>query len=505
MEHRYNSPLVGERSERAVLAKLEQSAAPAGAAELKDARHLVLVLPKAEKLEALRGVPFTDTLAAALKRRRKKAGELAKAPIAVDLPQGGLAAWVMIDAGKSVFEQQTVVRKALSLALAEKPEEIVIAVYGSSVQRRHAAELAAYTAWTNGARLPERKKKPGATEVKSVRVFGHRAADGLVKQRAIAEGNVLCRELTVLPANELTPAAYRKRARQIAQARGWRHEEYDMKRLRKMGAGAFVAVAQGSDDGQAAIVHLSYRGPNARKKIALVGKGICFDTGGHNLKPARSMHGMHEDMNGSAVALGVLLAAAELKLPVSLDCWMAIAQNHLSPRAYKQNEIVTALNGTTIEIVHTDAEGRMVLADALTLAARAKPDLIVDFATLTGSMHVALGDRYSGVFATSDDLARRALAASRASGERVCVFPLDADYDEALESEIADVKQCTLEGAADHILAARLLKRFTGDRPWVHVDLSGVNCKGGLGAIGTEITGFGVAWGVELLRNIVGR
>ena len=235
--------------------------------------------------------------------------------------------------------------------------------------------------------------------------------------------------------------------------------------------------------------------------MALVGKGICFDTGGHNLKPARYMQGMHEDMNGSAVALGILLAATRTKLTVNLDCWLAIAQNHLSPRAYKQNEVVTALNGTTIEIVHTDAEGRMVLADTLTLAARAKPDLIVDFATLTGSMHTALGDRYSGIFATSEELARAAVAAGAASGERVCVFPFDDDYDEALDSGIADVKQCTLEGGADHILAARLLQRFTDKRPWIHMDLSASSCKGGLGAVGTEVTGFGVAWGIEFLSK----
>jgi len=155
--------------------------------------------------------------------------------------------------------------------------------------------------------------------------------------------------------------------------------------------------------------------------------------------------------------------------------------------------------------VHTDAEGRMVLADALTLAARGKPDLVVDFATLTGSMHVALGDRYSGVFATSEEFERKAVAAGNSSGERVCAFPMSEDYDEALESKIADVKQCTMEGGADHILATRFLRRFTSDRPWLHVDLSGSSCKGGLGAVATDVTGFGVAWGVELLRSLVGR
>jgi leucyl aminopeptidase len=201
------------------------------------------------------------------------------------------------------------------------------------------------------------------------------------------------------------------------------------------------------------------------------------------------------------VALGILLAASERKLPLKIDCWMAIARNDISPRAYHQDEIVTALDGTTIEVVHTDAEGRMVLSDTLALAARGKPGLIVDFATLTGSMHVALGERYSGIFATSEALARRALAAGTAAGERVCAFPMDADYDEALESEIADVKQCTMDGGADHILATRLLKRFTNDLPWIHVDLSSAKCKGGLGAIGTDVNGFGVAWCVELLRQ----
>ena len=339
--------------------------------------------------------------------------------------------------------------------------------------------------------------------MRAIRLHGHVSGDGFAGRRAAAEGNLLARELTVLPPNELTPVSYRRRVRELARRRGWRHEEYDVKRLRRMGAGAFVAVAQGSAEQDAAIVHLAYRHPRAKKTFALVGKGICFDTGGHNLKTARSMQGMYKDMNGSAVALGILLAAAGMKLPVRLDCWMAIARNDIGPRAYLQSEVITALNGTTIEIVHTDAEGRLVLADTLTLAARAKPDLVLDFATLTGSMHVAVGERYSGVFATREALARRAVAAGAATGERVCAFPMDGDYDEALESDIADVKQCTLDGEADHILATRFLRRFTGDTPWLHMDLASAKCKGGLGAVATDITGFGVAWGVEFLTGLL--
>src|SRR5262245_16661204 len=482
-----------------MLAKLEQSAVAIGKAGPKDTNHVLFVVPKSGQPDSDAKIPFGETLAGAMARRGRKLDELAKGPIAADLPNGAMAVWILLDPDKPVFEQFTSLRKAISLVLPEKPQTLNITVLGSAAERQRAPRLAVYTAWVNGAPLPERKKKPDTTALRIIRLHGHRATDGLARERAIAEANLLCRELTALPPNELTPGSYRKRVKELARSRGWRHEEYDLKRLRRMGAGAFVAVAQGSAVDDAAIVHLRYRHPRARKTVALVGKGICFDTGGHNLKPARYMLNMHKDMNGSAVALGILSAASALKLPVNLDCWMAIARNDISPRAYHQNEIVTALNGTTIEVMHTDAEGRMVLADTLALATREKPDLMVDFATLTGSMHVALGERYSGIFATSEALARRALESGAASGERVCAFPMDEDYDEALESRVADVKQCSLEGEADHILAVRFLKRFTDDRPWLHMDLSAAFCKGGLGAVGTDVTGFGVAWGVEFL------
>jgi len=488
-----------------MLARLEQHNAPLSAAELRQLKHVLVVLPLSRSRDAVKAIAGADALLATLARRRKNLADLAKAPVTVTLEHGTLVSWVMLDPAQSPFAQSTLLRNGLQPLLGEQPDAVTISVVGTGAQRKRAAELAVYSAWVNGARLPERKKKDGARSLRVVRLLGYRVGDGLARQRAIAEGNTLCRELTVLPPNELNPGTYRKRVARLAKQCGWRHEEYDMKRLRQMGAGAFVAVAQGSAVDDAAIVHLTYRHPRAKTSFAVVGKGICYDTGGHNLKSARTMQGMHKDMNGSAVALGILLAASGMKLPVRLDCWMAIARNDISPRAYHQDEIVTALDGTTIEIVHTDAEGRMVLADTLALAARAKPGLIVDFATLTGSMHTALGERYSGVFATTDALARRAVAAGKAAGERVCVFPMDDDYEEALESEIADVKQCTLEGGADHILATRLLKRFTAGHPWIHVDLSSAKCKGGLGAVATDVTGFGVAWGIELLKSLVGR
>ncbi len=491
------------------------------------AAHQLVIFPKGKAVP--KDLPHGALLAAVLKRRDMKADELAKSPVAANAENGALVAWAMLDFEKDTFAQQVQVRKALQLLLSENPKGIGIVVLGDEAQRRRAAELAVYGAWVNGAPLPVHKKKNEKKPLQKIILVGLTAADTVKRRaqristptlalpmqrggdvafskksfdalKAQAEGSLLCRELTVLPPNELTPGLYRGRIKKLAQQNSWKHEEFDMKKLRRMGAGAFVAVAQGSDPEDAAIVHLSHQHPKAKQTVALVGKGICFDTGGHNLKPSRYMHNMHEDMNGSAVALGILLAATQQKLAVNLDCWLALAQNHISPKAYKQNDIVKALNGTTIEIIHTDAEGRMVLADTLTLAARAKPDLMIDFATLTGSMATALGARYSGVLGNRDELVQHAVSISKQSGERLCAFPMDEDYEAGLESKVADIKQCSMNGEADHILAARFLKRFLDDVPWLHIDLSSSRCEDGLGIVASEVTGFGVAWGLGMLR-----
>ncbi|MDP2809506.1 MAG: leucyl aminopeptidase family protein [Rhodocyclaceae bacterium] len=476
--------------------------------QLNSASHGLIILPAGAALPA--DLPQRDQWLAVLKRKAMKSGELAKTPLALDLPDGRRLALLMADNTLSRFERLTRLRKAAMLLLDETPRTLAIWV-AAGEGMSDVARDAVYVAQVNGVPLPTRKKKP-AMPLAQIDLFSPLANSDLAPVIALARANLLARELTALAPNELTPATYRKRIRSVAKERGLNIEEYDFRRLKKMGAGAFCAVAQGSHHEDAAIVHLSWRprlkNASAKKSVALVGKGICFDTGGHNLKAARYMAGMHEDMNGSAVALALMLAAAEMKLPLAIDCWLAIAHNHLSPGAYKQNDIITALDGATIEIVHTDAEGRMVLADTLLMATggkrdrkNGKPDLVIDFATLTGSMHVALGARYSGVFASSDKLGALAVEAGAASGERVCVFPLDEDYDPALDSKVADVKQCTLDGEADHILAARFLQRFTHKRPWLHVDLSASSCTGGLGATASDLTGFGVAWGLALLTQ----
>ena len=489
----------------------------ADSAQAAKAAHTLYLLPAGKFLpDALPDLEFWQKV---LKRKAVKPAELVKTPLVADLPQGGRAALVMIDPVAQRFEQLTALRKALAPLLEESPETLALLPLEVSAA---AVQDAVYVALVNGVPLPAQKKKP-AKALKELLVaarrvtspagipFGH--AD-FSSAQALARANLLARELTALPPNQLDPADYRQRLRRLAKSNGWGIEEFDFRQLRKMGAGAFCAVAQGSDangkgdeGGGAAIVRLSWR-PKKQvhgvKPLALVGKGICYDTGGHNLKPAKYMAGMHEDMNGSAVALAILAAAAELELPVAIDCWLAIAKNHISPAAYAQGDIVRALNGTTIEVIHTDAEGRMVLADTLALAVKQKPQLLIDFATLTGSMHTALGQRYSGVFASDASLAAKAVAAGSASGERVCVFPRDADYEAALDSKVADIKQCTLEGDADHILAARFLGRFVGKTPWLHVDLSAASCSGGLGAVGSDLTGFGVAWAIALLKDWTG-
>ncbi|SEL39711.1 M17 family metallopeptidase [Nitrosovibrio tenuis] len=492
-----------------MLATLIQHASPLTMSTM--AKHILAVLPKLDKLpDKLSDKPEvfgTGVLEAILMRREMQPGEISNTPIAGNLENGALCVWAMVDSSKSVFDQQTAMRKAVQLLLEESPAEIHLVVYGNSGEKHALVQLAIYTAWVNGALLPSRKTDRRGAEARPLAhivLHGYDEPDSFALLKAKAEGNLLTRELTVLPPNELTPSLYRKRLSKLASSEGWKHTELDVNALRKIGAGAFIAVAQGSDTEDAAIVHLQRRVKNAAKTVALVGKGICFDTGGHNLKPARHMHGMNEDMNGSAVALGLLTAATRANIPVNIDCWLAIAQNLISPHAYKQNDVIPALNGTTIEIIHTDAEGRMVLADTLTLAAREKPDVMIDFATLTGSMHTALGSRYSGIFSNRDDLVQKALAAGKSSGERIWAFPSDADYDVELESKIADIKQCTLEGEADHILAARFLNRFVDDLPWLHMDLSASNNKGGLGAVGSDVTGFGVAWGIDMLAYLCG-
>jgi leucyl aminopeptidase len=332
---------------------------------------------------------------------------------------------------------------------------------------------------------------------------------------AAARGNNLVRWLTALPPNMLDARGYHTAIAQLARQHGLGMKWLDERALRRAGANAFLAVSAANETPDAGIAHLTYRPPRSKGRapsgtpgktpaqtpaIALIGKGILFDTGGVNLKPHRSMLDMHIDMSGSAVALATLLALAELRAPIAADAWLAITENRIGPKAYRPQEVVRASNGVTIQVVHTDAEGRMVLADTLALAGRTHPRFMLDFATLTGACVYSLTERMSGVLTNRPALVDKLVEAGRTSGERVWNFPFDSDYDSDLESKVADILQCSVEGKGDQILAARFLSRFVPpDIAWAHVDLSSATRTGGLAHINTDITGFGVRYALELI------
>ncbi len=444
------------------------------------------------------------------RRQQLDADEPDKEPIAVDLPNDSAThvTYACIEPELSSFQLLTLARKLVAGHGPFHPEQLGIVVGG--FQHDHAERIAeALIAAALAAHMPMPRFKsvaPKTDRLAKITLFGVRSRDRFKQTFAEAGGNALARSLSMTPPNMLTPADYAAEIQQLAKTNKWKYRFYDVRKLQRHKAGAFLAVAQGSPAEDAGIVRLQYQPNRAspEKKIALVGKGICYDTGGTNLKPANYMFGMHEDMQGSAVALGVLSALTELAWPAPVECWLALASNHIGPKAYKPNDVITASDGTTIEIVHTDAEGRMVLADTLALASKEKPRLIIDFATLTGTCIHALGTAYSGLFTNRTQWLPQLVEAGRRCGERVWPFPLDEDFDELLSSEIADIKQCSRETGVDHILAARFLQRFIkNDTPWIHIDLSASNNKGGLAHIPTDTTGFGVRYTLHLLLNRV--
>ncbi len=465
---------------------------------------LIVVLPDAVAKASWPALPYGELLRNRYRRRQRPGG--GRAVLTTDLPNAGATrvtvGWVGSDA--SAFELLTLGRKLAAAALEADPRTVALCTAGLDEHAPAVAEALVAALLAAVAPMPSFKRKPDPTPaLKRIELYGVGRRLDLRRTRAEAEGNALARYLITLPPNELTPGHYRRLVAGLARQEGWRMEFWDTRTLVRRKAGAFLAVAQGSPDADAGIVHLSYRPKTVRRNrgtLSLVGKGICFDTGGVNVKSARHMLGMHEDMAGSAVALGTLLALTRVQAGLPVECWLALAQNHIGPKAYKPNDVVTASDGTRIEVVNTDAEGRMVLADTLALAGKRKPALLVDYATLTGSCVEALSTRYSGGFCNQPDMLDAVIESGRTSGERVWPFPTDRDFDEALDSTIADVKQCTVDNEADHIFAARFLNRFVPpDVPWLHVDLASGNHKGGLAHIPTDTTGFGVRFTLALL------
>jgi len=404
----------------------------------------------------------------------------------------------------SAFERLSLAGRMLKEAATRNPQTVGLAAAGTGAVARAALEALLAAALAHAFALPSfRAPLRHERHISRIVLLGEGSVDTRYAA-ATARGTNLARWLTALPPNVLDARGYRQAIGRLARRHRLTLRWLDERRLRRAGANAFLAVAAGNAERGAGIAHLKYRPARrrrgARPDIALIGKGILFDTGGVNLKTHRSMLEMHTDMAGSAVALATLVALAELRAPLAADAWLAITENRIGPDAYRPQEVVRAANGVTIQVIHTDAEGRMVLADTLALAARTQPRLMIDFATLTGACVYSLTERMSGVFANRPELAGKLGDAGRASGERVWNFPFESDYDAELESKVADVLQCTLDGKGDHILATRFLARFVPpSMPWAHVDLSSATRTGGLAHVGTDVTGFGVRFALELI------
>lgn len=313
-------------------------------------------------------------------------------------------------------------------------------------------------------------------------------ASGLERGQAIAAGVRLARECANRPGNVCTPGYLAGEARKLGKEHGLKVEVLDRKDCTKLGMGAFMAVAQGSEEPPVFIV-ARYQGAGRDvPPLVLVGKGITFDSGGISIKPAAEMDEMKFDMGGAASVLGTLKAVAALRARVNLIGVIPACENLPGGRAVKPGDVVTSLSGQTIEILNTDAEGRLILCDALTYAERFKPAAVVDIATLTGACMIALGHHRSGLFTPDDALAAELLAAGDAAHDPAWRMPVDDEYDEALKSNFADMANVGPR-AGGAITAAMFLKRFAARQRWAHLDIAGTAWRSGAakGATGRPV------------------
>ncbi len=470
--------------------------------------HLLIVLPLRIPAALWRKIPQGSNVQALL--RRKSPGKLPAISTRVNNKRQTALHVGTLNTDASAFETLTFGRKMVAATLSEKAGTVGIWVLGFDTETQ-ASIVARVTAAALAAAylMPVFRSIPPVAKIRAIKVVGLDQRSDLTRVMAEAEGNNLARWLTALPANKLDATSYVALLRELSDEQGWQFKKYGVRELRKIGAGAFLAVAQGNGDDSAAIVRLRYRpaAKTARPILTLVGKGIIFDTGGTNLKSFTSMLDMHIDMGGSAVAVANLLTITRLQRPEAVDCWLAITENRTGPTAYKSQDVITALNGKTIQAIHTDAEGRMALADTLVLACQDRPQLIIDYATLTGACISAITTRYSGVFTNRPRWHPVLKQSGRDSGERVWPFPIGGEFVDDLKSDTADLKQCAPNGGGDHILAGSFLNEFVDKEiPWVHIDLSACQRKGGLAHVPTELTGFGVRYTMDLLidKNALG-
>lgn len=323
-----------------------------------------------------------------------------------------------------------------------------------------------------------RSKKEPAPALKSLTIHipdakQQKACQAALDQgEAIANGIILTKNLANTPSNVCTPTFLAEQAKDLAKSyKSLSVKVLEEKDMQKLGMGALLGVSQGSAE-DAKLICLEYKGAGKKAPIALVGKGVTFDTGGNSLKPADSMVGMKYDMCGAATVLGVIKAAAELKLPINIVGVIPAVENMPGGTAYKPEDILTSMSGQTIEVISTDAEGRLILADALTYCERYKPEVVIDIATLTGAVVIALGFHATGLVANNEELAQDLLKAGVESNDRAWQLPMWEEFQEQIKSPFADMAN-TGGRSGGTITAACFLSRFAKSFKWAHLDVAG--------------------------------
>jgi leucyl aminopeptidase len=325
------------------------------------------------------------------------------------------------------------------------------------------------------------------------------ARKGFAPDSHTVDGVIIARELVNEPPNVLYPEEFARRASQLRKV-GVNVEVLDVKAMTKLGMGALLGVAQGSARPGRVVIMRWNGGKRGDQPVAFVGKGVCFDTGGISIKGAANMEDMKGDMGGAACVVGLMHALAARKAKVNAVGAIGLVENMPDGNAQRPGDIVTSMSGQTIEIINTDAEGRLVLADVLWYVAKKfKPKFMVDLATLTGAIMVALGTEHAGLFSNNDELAERLTKAGLETGERVWRMPLGPEYDKQIDSQFADMKNTGARNGGS-ITAAQFLQRFVDDTPWAHLDIAGT----AMGAPKTDINqSWGSGYGVRLLERLV--
>ena len=351
-------------------------------------------------------------------------------------------------------------------------------------------------------RFKSKSEDDPADGIESLELAGDDVSEDEIEAALVAaEAQNRARDLQNMPSNVATPAYLADRAAEIAdQHEALEVELLDREAIVSLGMGAFAAIAQGTY-AEPRLIVMRYRGGTQGPHLGYVGKAVTFDTGGISIKPSAKMHEMKFDMSGGAAVIESLGAIAELELPVTVTGVVPATENMPSGRSVKPGDIVTAMNGKTIEVNNTDAEGRLLLADALSYAVREGAERLVDLATLTGAIIIALGSTYAGLMSNDDDWFARVEAACRATGELGWRLPLHPEYFELIKGEYADLSNVSEQRKASSIYAAEFLRQFVDERPWVHMDIAGTAWGQTRPYVGKGASGFGVRTLVELAAS----